>query len=275
MKEIKSAHIVVTTYPLVSRDDELQEITWHGIALDEAQTIKNPATQVAQAVTKLKAAQRFCMTGTPIENHLGELWAQFMFLLPGMLGNQTYFNKFVRRPIEKEGSIAIREALVNRIKPFILRRTKEEVAAELPPKTEIVTPVEIGGSQRDLYETVRVACSKQVKEEIERKGFKMSQIMILDALLKLRQVCCHPTLVKLDNAKKVKESAKLDVLMEMLEEIAAEGRKVIVFSQFKSMLEIIEQRLSQTQISFVKITGDTKDRATPVQEFQEGEATVF
>ncbi|MDX1985621.1 MAG: DEAD/DEAH box helicase [Candidatus Obscuribacter sp.] len=275
MKELKSAHIVVTTYPLIGRDDQLQEITWHGIALDEAQTIKNPATKIAQAVTTLKAGQRFCMTGTPIENHLGELWSQFMFLLPGMLGNQTYFNKFVRRPIEKEGSIAVREALVNRIKPFILRRTKEDVAADLPPKTEIVTPVELAGSQRDFYETVRIACSKQVKEEIERKGFKMSQIMILDALLKLRQVCCDPSLVKLDNARKVKESAKLDVLMEMLEEIVAEGRKVIVFSQFKSMLEIIEERLTQTDVRFVKITGDTKDRATPVKEFQEGDAAVF
>lgn len=275
MKELKSAHIVVTTYPLIGRDDQLQEIAWHGIALDEAQTIKNPATKIAQAVTTLKAGQRFCMTGTPIENHLGELWSQFMFLLPGMLGNQTYFNKFVRRPIEKEGSIAVREALVNRIKPFILRRTKEEVAADLPPKTEIVTPVELAGSQRDFYETVRIACSKQVKEEIERKGFKMSQIMILDALLKLRQVCCDPSLVKLDNARKVKESAKLDVLMEMLEEIVAEGRKVIVFSQFKSMLEIIEERLTQTDVRFVRITGDTKDRATPVKEFQEGDAAVF
>jgi SNF2 family DNA or RNA helicase len=215
------------------------------------------------------------MTGTPIENHVGELWSQFRFLLPGMLGNLTAFNKFVRRPIEKKGNIELKQTLAKRIKPFVLRRTKAEVAAELPEKTTIVRSVDLQGRQRDLYETVRIACSKQVRDEIERKGFKMSQIMILDALLKLRQACCDPQLVKLDQAKKVKESAKLDVLMEMLTEITDEGRKVIVFSQFTSMLDIIAEQLSQTAIRFVQLRGDTRDRATPVNEFQQGDASVF
>jgi SNF2 family DNA or RNA helicase len=275
LAQAKKADIVLTTYPLITRDIELHKIDWHGVALDEAQAIKNHETLVSQTVVKLKASQRFCMTGTPIENHVGELWSQFRFLLPGMLGNLTAFNKFVRRPIEKKGNIELKQTLAKRIKPFVLRRTKAEVAAELPEKTTIVRSVDLQGRQRDLYETVRIACSKQVRDEIERKGFKMSQIMILDALLKLRQACCDPQLVKLDQAKKVKESAKLDVLMEMLTEITDEGRKVIVFSQFTSMLDIIAEQLSQTAIRFVQLRGDTRDRATPVNEFQQGDASVF
>lgn len=275
LAQAKKADIVLTTYPLITRDIELHKIDWHGVALDEAQAIKNHETLVSQTVVKLKASQRFCMTGTPIENHVGELWSQFRFLLPGMLGNLTAFNKFVRRPIEKKGNIELKQTLAKRIKPFVLRRTKAEVAAELPEKTTIVRSVDLQGRQRDLYETVRIACSKQVRDEIERKGFKMSQIMILDALLKLRQACCDPQLVKLDQAKKVKESAKLDVLMEMLTEITDEGRKVIVFSQFTSMLDIITEQLSQTAIRFVQLRGDTRDRATPVNEFQHGDASVF
>ena len=162
-----------------------------------------------------------------------------------------------------------------RVKPFIIRRTKQEVAQELPDKTIIIQKVQLDGGQRDLYETVRLATSKKVRDEISQKGFKHSQIMILDALLKMRQVCCDPRLVKLSAASKVSTSAKLDRLIEMLKELTEEGRKILVFSQFTSMLELIENRLNDESLGFVKLTGSTKDRAKPVNEFQNGETPIF
>ena len=145
---------------------------------------------------KIDARHRLCLTGTPFENHLGELWSQFDFLLPGFLGNSNTFAKYWRMPIEKQGDAQRRNLLAQRIRPFILRRKKEEVARELPPKTVIVRKIELAGSQRDLYETVRAAMDAMVREEVASKGFGRSQIVILDALLKLRQICCDPRLVK-------------------------------------------------------------------------------
>ncbi len=208
--DIKKHDLVITTYPLLVRDqDTLTTVEWHGVALDEAQAIKNPKTQIAQAARKLKAKQKFCVSGTPVENHLGELWSQFQFLMPGLLGDLPTFNTSIRVAIEKEQNSSIRTALAARIRPFLLRRTKSQVCLELPDKTEIVRSIKLEGKQRDLYETVRLASSQKVRDEIEKKGFKQSQIMILDALLKLRQTCCDPRLVKLTAASKVGESAKL------------------------------------------------------------------
>ncbi|HEY9790097.1 MAG TPA: DEAD/DEAH box helicase [Candidatus Obscuribacterales bacterium] len=273
---IKKADVVVTTYPLVQRDiDELDKIKFHGVALDEAQAVKNPATKVAQAVRRLKSSHRFCLTGTPVENHLGELWSQFNFLLPGMLGDQPTFNLHIRHPIEKEGDQSKRSVLRTRIRPFLLRRTKDEVATELPEKTVIVQQVELDSNQCELYETVRLALSKQVREEVARRGFKQSQIIVLDALLKLRQVCCDPRLVKLTAAGKAKRSAKLETLIAMLTELTAEGRKVLVFSQFTSMLALISEALTANGLSHLILTGDTKDRKTPVEQFQTGDTAIF
>lgn len=275
-ERIKNADLVVTTYPLLSRDlTVFTDCTWHGVALDEAQAIKNHKTKMAQAARALKANHKFCLTGTPVENHLGELWSQFQFLLPGLLGDTQTFKNVFRDPIEKLGDVQQRKLLARRVKPFIMRRTKQEVAQELPDKTVIVQHIELEGEQRDLYETVRLASVKQVREEIAKKGFKSSQIMILDALLKMRQVCCDPRLVKLSAAAQVTETAKLDALIEMLEQQTEEGHKVLVFSQFTSMLELIEARLKESNLQYVKLTGDTKDRAKPVKEFQEGSTPIF
>jgi len=156
-----------------------------------------------------------------------------------------------------------------------MRRRKEDVATELPPKTQIIRTVELEGGQRDLYETVRIAMDQRLREEIAEKGFARSHIIILDALLKLRQVCCDPRLLKLASAKKVKERAKLDLLMEMLPELVGEGRRILVFSQFTSMLELIETELVQAQLRYVKLTGDTQNREEVVRRFQEGEVPIF
>lgn len=274
--EIDQHDLVMTTYPLLWRDaEELVQHSYHLLILDEAQTVKNAQSQAAEAVRKIDTRHRLCLTGTPLENHLGELWSQFDFLLPGFLGTSRQFTKHWRTPIEKLGDTRRRDLLARRIRPFILRRKKEDVARELPPKTIIVRSVELEGSQRDLYETVRAAMDAKVRDEIAQKGFARSQIVILDALLKLRQVCCDPRLVRANAAKKVKERAKLDLLMAMLPELVDEGRRILVFSQFTSMLALIENELDKSGLTYVTLTGDTVNREIPIQRFQDGEVPIF
>ncbi len=275
-RAIPQHDVILTTYPLLWRDvDALAEHDYHLLVLDEAQTVKNVSSQAAQVVRRLKARHRLCLTGTPLENHLGELWAQFDFLLPGLLGDARAFARTWRNPIEKNGNILRRDLLARRVKPFMLRRRKEDVAKELPAKTLIVRTVELEGGQRDLYETVRIAMDQRVREEIADKGFARSHIIILDALLKLRQVCCDPRLLKLTAAGRVKERAKLDLLMEMLPELVSEGRRILVFSQFTTMLELIEQELVREKLDYVKLTGDTQNREAVVSRFQQGEVPIF
>ncbi len=274
--QVPEHDVCLTTYPLLWRDHEkLAEHDYHLLILDEAQTVKNAGSQAAKAVRLLRARHRLCLTGTPLENHLGELWAQFDFLLPGFLGEQKDFTRGWRTPIEKHGDPIRRELLARRVAPFILRRRKDDVAADLPPKTEVLRTVELTGRQRDLYETVRVAMDKRVRDEIASRGFARARIVILDALLKLRQVCCDPRLLKTDAAARVKERAKLDLLMDMLENLLAEGRKVLVFSQFTGMLDLIHEQLVEAGIGCVMLTGDTQNREAVVRRFQEGTVPVF
>ena len=274
--EIEDSDIVMTTYPLLTRDKEiLLEQDFHTVILDEAQYIKNPKAKNNLVACQLKTDNRICMTGTPVENHLGELWAQFNFLMPGFLGDEKQFRQFFRNPIEREGNNERNKALVRRIKPFVMRRTKDEISDELPPKTIICRTASLDKAQRDLYETIRISMHKKVRDEIENKGLARSHIVVLDALLKMRQVCCDPRLLKMDAAKKVSASAKLDLLMELLPEMVEEGRKILIFSQFVSMLKLIESELKNAKIKFVKITGQTKDRKTPIEAFQGGKADVF
>jgi superfamily II DNA or RNA helicase len=270
--------LVLTTYALLPRDLEvLQPLRWSVLILDEAQNIKNPNSKAAQAARQLDAGQRLCLSGTPLENHLGELWSLFHFLLPGWLGDSKTFNRDYRTPIEKHGNAQRMQHLTARIKPFLLRRKKEQVATELPPKTEIVHWVELSDAQRDVYETVRVAMDKKVRDEITRHGVARSQIIILEALLKLRQVCCDLRLVKTVPASKLDRvgTGKLGSLMEMLEELLSEGRRVLLFSQFTSMLALIEEELKQRQVDYSILTGETLDRRTPVKNFQDGKTPLF
>ena len=282
--KIKQHDIVLTTYPLVVRDEEiLKNHQFHQIILDEAQNIKNPHSKSAQVLRSLTAKHRLCLTGTPMENHLGELWSLFYFLMPGFLGSQDVFNKHYRHPIEKKADQHKRQKLVNRIKPFMLRRLKTDVAKELPPKTTIEVNIDMNDEQSKLYEAVRATMQDSIKQIIAQQGFKRSQIQILDALLKLRQVCCHPSLLNLDSLPKGKNtvkskamrSAKLDYLIETVTDMVAEGRKILIFSQFTSMLALIEQRLHSENIRFSKLTGQTKKRTEAIEAFQSGQVPVF
>ena len=268
--------LVLTSYPLLARDRKLlQTHTFHLLVLDEAQNVKNPKAQASKVVRVLKARHRLCLTGTPLENHLGELWSLFDFLLPGLLGSDKQFRQVLRNPIEKQGDEAAVERLALRLRPFMLRRTKQEVVKELPPKTEILRSVELADDQRDLYETIRLAMHAKVREAVAEQGWARSQIMVLDALLKLRQVCCDPRLVKLEDAHKVKRSAKLELLMELLPEMVEEGRRILLFSQFTGMLKLIEEATRLLGLDYVKLTGQTRDRAGPVDRFQTGEVPLF
>jgi SNF2 family DNA or RNA helicase len=272
-----AAHdIVLTTYPLLLRDtDALLAQPFYATFLDEAQAIKNPTSAVAKAVHQLQSTHRFALTGTPLENNLGEVWSLFHYLNPGLLGDAATFRKQFRTPIEKHGDAAAQQVLSRKLRPFMLRRTKDLVATDLPPKTEVLETIELEGTQRDLYETVRLTMHQTVRKAIAEKGMDDSRIMILDALLKLRQICCDPRLLKLKTAKAVTTSAKLDRLMELLTEMVAGGRRVLVFSQFTSMLTLIEAALTAAKISYVIITGEQDDRRTPVEQFQTGQVPVF
>ncbi len=273
---IPDYHLVLTTYALLPRDEEaLAEHRYHLLILDEAQAIKNPRAQAGQVARSLQARLRLCLTGTPMENHLGDLWSLFDFLMPGLLGDERQFRRLFRRPIEQHGDSDRQERLSHRIAPFMLRRGKEQVAAELPAKTEIIRTVNISGPQRDLYESIRYAMEDKVRQTIRHKGLARSHIVILEALLKLRQVCCDPRLLKLEMARKVKHSAKLELLFELLPELVAEGRRVLLFSQFTTMLGLIETELKRHKIDYVKLTGQTRDRATPIESFQAGQVPVF
>ncbi len=275
--QIAAHDLVITTYKLIARDHAvLTAQEWHAVVLDEAQAIKNPTAETTKLVGRLQARQRLCLSGTPLENHLGELWSLFDFLAPGFLGSRDQFRARYRTPIEKYRDERRRTMLAARVRPFLLRRAKEQVAADLPPKTEIVEPVEMEAGQRAIYESVRLAMHDRVREAIAARGLARSGIVILDALLKMRQACCDPRLLKLKAARQAKAgSAKLERLMEMLTELIEEGRRVLVFSQFTSMLALIEQRLAAARIPLVLLTGETKDRTTPVARFQSGEVSLF
>jgi SNF2 family DNA or RNA helicase len=212
-----------------------------------------------------------------MENHLGELWSLMSFVNPGYLGDKTGFARRWRNPIEKHADSERSNILARRVKPFMLRRTKQEVASELPPKTEITESVVLDTEQRAVYDSIRLSMHKKVRQAIAAKGFAKSHIIILEALLKLRQVCCDPRLLKLSNSevKAPVPSAKLERLMEMLDSLLPEGRKIIVFSQFTSMLSLIMQRLESAGISFSLLTGETTDRKTAIENFQSGQVNVF
>jgi len=267
--------VVITSYALLTRDAELwQGRIWHLLVLDEAQNIKNAKTQAAQLVSEIVASHRLCLSGTPLENHLGELWSLFHFLMPGFLGSHKRFTEWYRTPIERQANQTRLQQLRARVTPFMLRRTKHLVASELPAKVETTMPVALTGRQADLYETIRLSMEKTVREALASKGLARSQITILDALLKLRQVCCDPRLLKVGGGK-VKTSAKLDQLLDMLPEMVAEGRRILLFSQFTEMLSLIEEALPALGIEWVKLTGQSTRRDAIVERFTSGQVPLF
>ncbi|ODT95415.1 MAG: helicase SNF2 [Rhodanobacter sp. SCN 67-45] len=276
--EIAAHDLVITTYPLLPRDrDKLVEARFALLVLDEAQAIKNASSQSAQVVREIPAARRLAITGTPLENHLGELWAQFDAVEPGLLGSQRQFARLYRTPIEKHGDADRQQRLNRRIGPLLLRRRKDDVLTDLPPKTEIVRTLELEGEQRALYETLRLAQHERVRQAVAERGLAQSGIVVLDALLKLRQACCDPRLVKLASAKKVKTSAKLDALLELLDGLLADGRRVLLFSQFTGMLALIETALVKRKLPFQTLTGQTpaRERTAMVKRYQQGGVPLF
>ncbi|WP_226704731.1 DEAD/DEAH box helicase [Microbulbifer elongatus] len=273
---IESSDLVLTTYPLLVRDwERYSERAFSLVILDEAQAIKNPATKIAECVRKLKSDTRLCLSGTPLENHLGELWSLMDFALPGLLGGRKTFNEAYRTPIENRGEHDRQQELARKVRPFMLRRTKSQVVAELPPKTETIQYVELGRKQRALYESVRISMEKRIRELVARQGIAKSHIEFLDALLKLRQACIDPRLVKLDKAKGIQESAKLSWLAETLPRMLEEGRSVLIFSQFTEVLNLVEAQLQDQRIDYTKLTGQTRKRQQVIDRFQSGDVRVF
>ena len=268
---------MLTTYPLLSRDHEaLEAQPWYYLILDEAQQVKNPQARASQVVRSLKTQHRLCLTGTPMENHLGELWAQFDFLLPGFLGDQKRFTQYYRKPIEQEGDQTRLQRLSRRTAPFMLRRTKDHVASELPPRTELLRTTALNAKQATLYESIRLTMEKKVRDAVARKGLARSHITILDALLKLRQVCCDPRLLQSEKHETHGiHSAKLELLLEILPELLDEGRRILLFSQFTTMLGLIQRELEDRGIAFSKLTGQTRKREAAIERFRSGQADVF
>jgi len=268
--------VVITSYETMRRDRAmLRDVDWATVVFDESQALKNPRSKSRAAAQSVRGASRFAITGTPVENNLSELWSQLDLVVPGLLGRRSHFDAIVRRPIEKFGVADVMEFLRQRIRPFLLRRTKDVVALDLPAKTEIVERVDLDTSQRDLYEGLRASLDADVRQALREAKVQGSSLVVLDALLKLRQCCCDPRLVKLPAAKRVRSSAKLERLMAMLDELADAGRHVLVFSQFTSMLALIERECQRAGIGYLTLTGATRDRASVIREFQEGRVPVF
>jgi len=271
---IGKAEVIITSYALLPMDiSVLSEQDYAMLVLDEAQWIKNPSSQTARAVRVLRAHHRVAVTGTPLENHLGELWAHFDAVLPSYLGDARTFQRHFRTPIERQEDDQRRDILRQRIAPFLLRRDKESVAPELPTKIETVLRIAMAEPQRRLYESLRLAQSELVREALATYSEEQARIVVLSALLRLRQVCCHPALLPTSHGNI--ESAKLDALLDLVQSLRDEGRHILIFSQFTSMLTLIAQALDKTGLPYATLTGDTADRATPVRNFQAGGVPIL
>ncbi|MDR2056548.1 MAG: DEAD/DEAH box helicase [Desulfovibrio sp.] len=272
-KQVTDAHLVVTTYALLRRNlEEIEKYEFNAVILDEAQNIKNPNTITARSVRRLKACVRICLSGTPIENNLFELWSLFEFLMPGFLGSQHAFQRGIVKPI-KDGDQEALDYLRARVRPFILRRTNAEVARDLPPKLESVTFCALEDAQAELYAALARKLREQVLADVDEKGIAKSQMSILDALLKLRQICCHPRLLKIELPGFTNNlpSGKFDAFKDMVTEIVEGGHKVLVFSQFVRMLHIMRQWLESEKIPFCYLDGASKERLDMVDRFNNNE----
>ena len=275
-ERIAQSDVVVTSYPILCRDEEkLSDHDYHLVILDEAQTIKNLRSRAHAAARSIHAEHRLCLSGTPVENHLGELWALLDFANPGLLGDELHFGRFYRVPIEKQRNEERLLALRDVVAPYILRRNKKDVAKELPPKTEVMRPIDLRGGQRELYESIRVAAHAEVRRLIRKKGLAASTVPILGALTKLRQVCCDPRLLRMGSAGAIRESAKYQMFFELLEKQLEGGHRVLVFSQFTSMLALLARGLEERKVPYAQLTGETADRAAAVDRFEGGAASVF
>jgi len=274
--EAAKAHVVVTTYSLLSRDEAwIHDRKWHMVVFDEAQTLKNSRTRARTVARGIDAVHKLALTGTPVENHLGELWSLFDLVVPGLLGTERHFAGSVRPRIEKLGDADLGARLRQVVSPFLLRRTKDVVASELPAKTEIVCHVELDGRQRDLYETVRAVQDRNLRAILADQGLERSSIQILEALLRLRQACCDPRLLPPVISKGCRASAKLEWVAQNIPEMVSEGRRILVFSQFTGFLDLAQAVMTESDIAVLRLDGSTTDRGGVVRDFQSGKASVF
>ncbi|HWQ92610.1 MAG TPA: SNF2-related protein, partial [Clostridia bacterium] len=271
-QEISHHDLVVTSYALIRRDAERhRQFEFDTVILDEAQHIKNRQTQNAQAVKSVRARQKLVLTGTPLENSVLDLWSIFDFLMPGYLGTAQDFRERYEMPISRAKDTQTQARLARRLRPFLLRRLKREVAADLPAKLEQVSYCELTSDQRAVYQQVIEASRKEVLDSVGAQGLAKSRMVVLSALLRLRQVCCDLRLLKLDGINPVTSSGKLDMFDELLEEVVDGGHRVLVFSQFVSMLSLLKERLEAEQIEYCYLDGSTTDRAGVVNRFQSSE----
>ncbi len=267
-KDIKKYDVVITSYALIRRDiEKLKKHEFRYVILDESQNIKNAESLTAQSVKKLNCRHKLALSGTPIENKLEELWSVFDFLMPGFMFTQSEFTyRYVTPIVEREDKI-VEKRLKSQIYPFILRRMKRDVAKDLPDKVENVAYCELTPEQKDFYLEVLDSTKEELFKSIEQNGLEKSRMSIFSALLRLRQICCHPRLYDKENVKGIKQSGKFEHLKEMLEEIISEGHRVLLFSQFVDMLDITKEWLVKSGIKHEYLTGSTKNRQEVVERF--------
>lgn len=279
IKEAKKYDLIITSYPALQKDIEVYEKykhTFNYCVIDEAQYIKNPRTKNAHTVRRIASDYRLALTGTPLENGVEEIWSAFDFLMPGFLGHHAHFQKHIGNPIMKQSDTLALARLKTKVQCFMLRRTKEEVLKELPPKIEQVLECDLSDEQNILYQDVLRRVKKDIEKEVKERGFAGSQIHILAGLTRLRQICNHPALVLQPKKRGVYPSAKMDACIDIIEELKSENRKVLVFSQFTKMLDILAKELNERKIKHSYLSGKTKDRKETVNSFiEDSEKTVF
>jgi SNF2 family DNA or RNA helicase len=261
----------VCSYGLLQQDGErLARVSWGTLVLDEAQFIKTPKSQRAQAARALHARCRIAATGTPVENHLGDLWSIFTCLNPGLLGSYRNFGARFLKPIEQQGDDAARAALQERIRPFILRRTKSEVLADLPPLTLVHHSVQLSEAEARGYQQLR----REINFRLTGAGRRENKLEILAEITRLRRYCCHPRLVYPDAGS---EAAKIDALLELVLELRENQHRALVFSQYVDFLELVRERLDEAGISYQYLDGSTPraERQAAVEAFQAGHGTLF
>lgn len=277
MARLDDCDVALTSFELLVRDEkQLLAREWHVACLDEAHRVRNAATKTARTAFRIKAHQRIGLTGTPMQNNLGDVWSLYSFIAPGLLRSEAWFRKHVRNPIERENDQARWSTLRRQIKPFTLRRTRAEVMNELPPLTVYDRPVVLKGRQRDLYEAVRVKMLARVKASLDAGGLERSRVLVLDALLHLRQLCTDPRLYKGPVSGDI-ESAKLEAFSELLHELLDEDHRVLVYSQWTELLDLLKLTLANLDIKWAEVRGDVQGRAREAQlaEFREGRVRVM
>lgn len=272
-KQIPKHDIILTSYALIRRDiEELKNHSFRHIILDESQNIKNSESLTAKCSKQLVGSHRIALSGTPIENRLSELWSAFDFLMPGFMYDLDEFNYKYSVPIQDRGDRTVEARLKKQIYPFILRRLKKDVAKDLPDKVESVAYCHMAPEQRDFYLEVLDSTKEELFQKISDQGLEKNRMSIFAALTRLRQICNHPRLYDKDGVKNINESGKFEHLKEMLEEIISEGHRILLFSQFVQMLDIVKEWFEEKGIKYEYLTGDTKNREERVNRFNNDES---